>query len=92
MACHGLRAEKSKKAFFVMDVGTAITVDFVVDGQHLGGWIVPGFQVMRNALVASTKKCSRMMKFRPPLAWGPIQKIVWQQGVMRPIWCLFERG
>lgn len=30
-------AEKSKKAFFVMDVGTAITVDFVVDGQHLGG-------------------------------------------------------
>ncbi len=49
-------AEKSNKAFFVMDVGTAITVDFVVDGQHLGGWIVPGFQVMRNALVASTKK------------------------------------
>ncbi|WP_334016189.1 type III pantothenate kinase [Alteromonas sp. S167] len=49
-------AEKSKKAFFVMDVGTAITVDFVVDGQHLGGWIVPGFHVMRDALVASTKK------------------------------------
>ena len=49
-------AEKSKKAFFVMDVGTAITVDFVVDGQHLGGWIVPGCQVMRNALVASTQK------------------------------------
>ncbi|WP_232230512.1 MULTISPECIES: type III pantothenate kinase [unclassified Alteromonas] len=49
-------AEKTKKAFFVMDVGTAITVDFVVDGQHLGGWIVPGFNVMRDALVASTKK------------------------------------
>ncbi|BFT31541.1 pantothenate kinase [Alteromonas sp. D210916BOD_24] len=49
-------AEKAKNAFFVMDVGTAITVDFVVSGQHLGGWIVPGFQVMRNALVASTQK------------------------------------
>ena len=49
-------AEKTKKAFFVMDVGTAITVDFVVGGRHLGGWIVPGFQVMRNALVASTQK------------------------------------
>jgi len=49
-------AENSKKAFFVMDVGTAITVDFVVNGQHLGGWIVPGFNVMRDALVASTKK------------------------------------
>ncbi|WP_420933967.1 type III pantothenate kinase [Alteromonas sp. A081] len=49
-------AENTKKAFFVMDVGTAITVDFVVAGQHLGGWIVPGFNVMRDALVASTKK------------------------------------
>lgn len=49
-------AEKTKKAFFVMDVGTAITVDFVVNGQHLGGWIVPGFKVMRDALVSSTKK------------------------------------
>ena len=51
-------AEKTKKAFFVMDVGTAITVDFVVNGQHLGGWIVPGFNVMRDALIASTKKVS----------------------------------
>ena len=49
-------AEKAKNAFFVMDVGTAITVDFVADGQHLGGWIVPGFHVMKDSLVASTKK------------------------------------
>ncbi|MBO7924584.1 type III pantothenate kinase [Alteromonas sp. K632G] len=49
-------AEKTQKAFFVMDVGTAITVDFVVDGQHLGGWITPGFQVMKQALLNSTKK------------------------------------
>ena len=49
-------AEKTQKAFFVMDVGTAITVDFVVNGQHLGGWITPGFQVMKQALVNSTKK------------------------------------
>ncbi|WP_421132530.1 type III pantothenate kinase [Alteromonas sp. A079] len=49
-------AQKTKKAFFVIDVGTAITVDFVVSGQHLGGWIVPGFTVMRDALVSSTKK------------------------------------
>jgi len=49
-------AEKTKKAFFVMDVGTAITVDFVADGQHLGGWITPGFQVMKQGLINSTKK------------------------------------
>ena len=49
-------AEKTKKSFCVIDVGTAITVDFVVNGQHLGGWIVPGYQVMKQALVQSTKK------------------------------------
>ncbi len=46
----------SKSAFCVIDVGTAITTDFVVDGQHLGGWITPGFHSMRNGLLNSTKR------------------------------------
>jgi len=50
-------AEKiTPKPFFVMDVGTAITVDFVANGQHLGGWIVPGYTVMRDALINSTER------------------------------------
>ena len=49
-------AEKTKKSFCVIDIGTAITVDFVINGQHLGGWIVPGYDVMKDALVKSTKK------------------------------------
>nr|WP_211162866.1 type III pantothenate kinase [Alteromonas ponticola] len=44
------------KPFVVIDAGTAITVDFVADGQHLGGWIAPGFYSMKNALVTSTQK------------------------------------
>ncbi|MCW8109715.1 type III pantothenate kinase [Alteromonas ponticola] len=44
------------RPFVVIDAGTAITVDFVADGQHLGGWIVPGFVTMKNALIASTQK------------------------------------
>ncbi|WP_414828613.1 type III pantothenate kinase [Alteromonas sp. H39] len=45
-----------KKAFCVIDVGTAITTDFVFNGQHLGGWITPGFHSMRNGLINSTKR------------------------------------
>ncbi len=39
----------------VFDCGTAITVDAVDrDGEHLGGLIIPGIQLMRRSLYAST--------------------------------------
>jgi len=41
----------------VIDIGTAITVDWVSDkGKHLGGLIVPGYKTMEDALLAGTKK------------------------------------
>lgn len=45
-----------KTAFCVIDVGTAITTDFVFDGEHVGGWITPGFHSMREGLIKSTKR------------------------------------
>lgn len=39
----------------VVDCGTAITVDVVNDkGQHLGGYIGPGLQLMKNTLTQNT--------------------------------------
>ncbi len=39
----------------VIDCGTAITVDAVdADGQHQGGLIVPGLEMMRGALLKHT--------------------------------------
>ena len=39
----------------VIDCGSAITIDAVnSDGGHLGGMIVPGLSMMRNALVKGT--------------------------------------
>ncbi|RDV23887.1 type III pantothenate kinase [Alteromonas aestuariivivens] len=49
-------AQYTEKAFAVIDSGTAITCDFVIDGQHLGGWISPGFEIMRSALLANTAR------------------------------------
>ena len=39
----------------VVGCGTAVTVDLVdAMGQHLGGYIVPGFELMRGALYSNT--------------------------------------
>ncbi|MFT7301070.1 MAG: type III pantothenate kinase [Porticoccus sp.] len=41
----------------VVDVGSAITVDIVDSyGQHIGGYIVPGFRMMRQSLYLGTNK------------------------------------
>ncbi len=44
-----------QSAFCVVDCGTAVTVDFVAaDGRHAGGYIVPGFELQRQALHLGT--------------------------------------
>ncbi|MBE0487358.1 type III pantothenate kinase [Marinobacter sp.] len=38
-------------SFAVVDAGSAVTVDYVsADGRHLGGYILPGLQMMRRSL------------------------------------------
>ena len=49
-------AKLTDKPFAVIDAGTAVTVDFVADGQHLGGWIAPGFHTMKKALLSNTTR------------------------------------
>lgn len=44
-----------QSAVLVVDAGTALTIDAVNDqGQHLGGLILPGFELMPKALVTGT--------------------------------------
>lgn len=39
----------------VLDCGTAITLDLIHgDGRHLGGYILPGFELMRQSLFGNT--------------------------------------
>ncbi len=43
-------------ACYVIDCGTTITVDIIAEnGQHQGGYIVPGLQLLRDALAARSK-------------------------------------
>lgn len=54
VAMIGARAE-FRGALCVVDAGTAVTIDALDrEGQHLGGLIVPGLRLMREALHAST--------------------------------------
>jgi type III pantothenate kinase len=47
---------QTRSACCVVDCGTTITVDMVeADGQHRGGYIVPGLHLMRNALATRSK-------------------------------------
>lgn len=47
---------RANSACCVVDCGTTITVDHVTaDGQHQGGYIVPGLHLMRDALAARSK-------------------------------------
>ncbi|MDT0596669.1 type III pantothenate kinase [Glaciecola petra] len=40
----------------VIDAGTAITCDFLVGHQHIGGWIAPGMQLLRDSVVNNTTR------------------------------------
>jgi type III pantothenate kinase len=54
LAMAGARA-LTRGAFLVVDAGTALTLDLVdEDGQHLGGLIIPGPVLMREALHRGT--------------------------------------
>ena len=46
---------EEQKGFSVIDLGTAITADFVDNaGMHLGGYIMPGYRLMKEALGVHT--------------------------------------
>jgi len=48
---------KYQKAVCVIDCGTAVTLDIVsAQGQHLGGLIMPGLDMMQNALYMGTRR------------------------------------
>ncbi len=53
IAAHALTGERC----YVVDCGTAVTIDaLAADGQHLGGVIVPGMRLMREALYRETRQ------------------------------------
>ena len=48
--------KSQSKTFLVVDIGTAMTVDAVQNGIHLGGWIVPGLSLLKQSLFKNTQR------------------------------------
>ncbi len=46
--------EEFQEPVIVIDAGTAITVDVINEGKHLGGFIVPGLGLQRSSLSLNT--------------------------------------
>lgn len=49
-----LGAYKKVISYGVVDAGTACTIDYVVDGEHKGGYVIPGLQMSRSILSEQT--------------------------------------
>jgi type III pantothenate kinase len=47
--------QQTRQGVCVVDAGSAVTVDFVdTQGQHLGGYIMPGLRLLQDSLLGST--------------------------------------
>lgn len=65
--------DKDSRAALIVDCGSAVTLDLLDNGdRHLGGYIVPGLDLMRRALYQDTDavKVSRVLMPRMSLAPG----------------------
>jgi type III pantothenate kinase len=78
----------------VVDAGTAVTIDLVrADGLHLGGLILPGLELMQEALHRSTGRVASAARMRaaapePPVRLGRDTASCLQHGALLAITCL----
>lgn len=71
LAMLGARQQSPTRALLVIDAGTAITCDWVAaDGQHLGGWIVPGMRLQQEAVLQRTARVLPARSVQPELVAG----------------------
>ncbi len=62
---------RARSALCVVDAGTAVKVDSVdATGQHLGGLIVPGIHMMREALMSNTSDIATAVQHSTPSLAG----------------------
>jgi type III pantothenate kinase len=71
LAMIGALSLYSGKNILIVDAGTATTIDLVsASGQHHGGWILPGINLMIDSLLANTSKIEANKDVKPSLSFG----------------------
>lgn len=76
----------------VFDIGTAITCDFLVGKQHLGGWIAPGFDLMRGSLRRDTEQVFVNEEYPQQLQIGTSTEDCVNQGCLALVQGCFDKA
>lgn len=78
VALHGAVSKHPSQACIVIDCGTAVTIDLIDEGQHLGGVILPGMQLWLQSLIQNTQALSQSADYsKQVLARNTTQGISW---------------
>lgn len=71
LAMLGAQAVFPGQSALIVDAGTAVTLDWLdSNGQHNGGWIVPGLKMQQQAVVKNTAKVFNSEMFNGRLEAG----------------------
>jgi type III pantothenate kinase len=64
--------QRSSRAALIVDCGSAVTLDILdTGGRHLGGYILPGLQLMRRALFSDTDAVKVAESFASGMSLAP---------------------
>jgi type III pantothenate kinase len=61
----------SNKNILIVDAGTATTIDLLdKNGNHLGGWILPGIDILFNSLLLNTSQIMTAQEHQVDISFG----------------------
>ena len=83
-----------REGFLLVDAGTAVTMDVVDDGgQHIGGYILPGVDLQRSALLDRSENLKRLISSEPShsIALGRDTSEAIHHGILASIGALISR-
>jgi type III pantothenate kinase len=83
---------QAESAFYVVDCGSAVTVDVVdAGGHHLGGLIIPGIHSMLESLGRNTPLALKDIEAVDKIGLGTTTQAAVQSGILGAISCLLNQ-
>ncbi|MEY8264598.1 MAG: type III pantothenate kinase [Bermanella sp.] len=84
--------DEPTRAHIVIDAGTAITLDVIDEfGRHVGGYICPGFTMMKSSLLGGTKRVQAADDWQLGRALGSNTQSCVDHGIQDMVACWLER-
>ncbi len=91
LAMQAVWSEQPNKAHIVIDAGTAITLDVIDEfGRHVGGYICPGFNMMKASLLGGTQRVMAQDSWQLGRALGNNTQDCVDHGIQDMVACWLE--